>query len=141
MAWVVVAILLFVIIVFGYTSGAQSYATAQQAQAQIEVAKVAQVNAWGNLVTILIVGLIVLLILAVIAVIAWLMMRRSINAAQASAHAPRISTNQAPAVDSGQLNLLIQALILERLSPPTSVQLPAPEEDSAEDSFPWLTLK
>lgn len=141
MAWVVVAILLFVILAFGFTSGAQSYATAQQAQAQIEVAKVAQINAWGNLVTILIVGLVVLLVLAVIAVIAWLLMRRAINAAQASAHTPRISSNQAPAVDGNQLNLLISALILERLSPPTSAQLPAPEEEPVEDFFPWLHLK
>lgn len=143
MGWVVVAILLFVIVVFGWTSGAQSYATAQQAQAQIEVAKVGQINAWGNLVTILLVGLIVLLVLAVIALIAWLMLRRALaGAVQPSTRSPRISNGQAPALDNGQLNLLIQALILEQLSSPTPrLQLPEQTEESAEEPLSWLQLK
>jgi hypothetical protein len=145
MGWVVVAILLFVILAFGFTSGAQSYATAQQAQAQIEVAQVAQINAWGNLVTILIVGLIILLALVLIAAIAWLMMRRAMSGADkpsARGGSKAITTSQAPVLDNAQLGLLVQLKILELLNGQSPRQLPPPvEEQPAEEPLSWLRLE
>jgi len=63
MAWVVVVILLIAVIVFGISSGMDSYADARQAQATIEVAQVAQTQAWANMISLLVMAVVILLIL------------------------------------------------------------------------------
>lgn len=143
-----VAILMIVVIIFGVSSGMQSYATAQQAQAQIEVAKVAQVNAWGNLVTILMFLLIILIVFALIAAALWLLYKRS--AQRSSVHAPRVSTATHSTPVENQPQLTMQDLLqLEMLRAIRSLHapnsnapaLPAPHEEqevSTDDPFYWL---
>jgi uncharacterized membrane protein len=71
MPWLIIGILVLIVILFGISSSAQSYATAQQAQAQIEVAQLGQINAWGNLVVILAIVVLVGLIVALVAILVW----------------------------------------------------------------------
>lgn len=71
--YVLVVILLIIILVFGVASGMDAYASSRQAQASIEqakamseVAQVAQVNAWGNLITILTLALVIIAVVGLI---------------------------------------------------------------------------
>jgi len=146
MAILLAIAVIILIVMFGIQASAQSYATAQQAQAQIELARVAQVNAASNLISLLTVAIVVLLILLVLAAIVLMYVRRQlISADQASVHAgPRQirqpATAQAPMLGSEQISLLIQMKILEMLQSPRP-QLPAllqRDEQSADDPLSWL---
>jgi heme/copper-type cytochrome/quinol oxidase subunit 2 len=55
-------VLLIILIVFGCSSMMDSYADARQAQATIEVAQVAQTQAWTNLISVLVLSVLILLI-------------------------------------------------------------------------------
>jgi len=141
--YIFLAVLLLIVIVFGWSSGMQSYATAQQAQAQIEVAQVAQINAWGNVLTILIVGLIVVVMLAIFAFIAWLFLRRAL-AGNASA-ARETSRSQAPMLGKEEMGMLMQMKMLQMLdsmAPNRQAHLAAPrDEETAEEPLSWLRLE
>ena len=140
MGWLVF-VLLLIVIISGVSSGMQSYATAQQAQAQIEVARVAQVNAWGNLIIILV---LVLLIVLAIAGIAWLYLRRLQQVQRSGQPSVRVSSkssNELPAMDPNQtLALMVHLKTLEMLeSMKPTQQLPTPGEDiQDEQRFHWL---
>ena len=142
MGWLVLA-LLVIVIIFGVSSGMQSYATAQQAQAQIEVARVAQVNAWGNLVTILVLALVIVFVLAVIA-IALLYFSKGRQAKRSGQMPSRVqhkSIGEPAAMDPSQaLGLMVQLRMLEMMdSMKPSRQLPTPtEEQPDEEPFHWL---
>ena len=142
MGWLV-AILLVIVIIFGVSSSMQSYATAQQAQAQIEVARVAQVNAWGNLVTILILALVIVFVLAVIA-IALLYVSRARQPKRSGAFPVRAqskSIGEPSTMDPSQaLGLMLQMRLFEMVdSMKLSRQLPTPtEEQPDEEPFHWL---
>jgi uncharacterized membrane protein YhaH (DUF805 family) len=139
MALVVIA-LLIIVIIFGISSGMQSYATAQQAQAQIELAQVAQVNAWGNLVTILTLALVIVAILAVVMLVVLRRLDASKKSRQPSA---RIPGRDAPQLELST-NELIQLLILEKLAgldrPAKDVPvLDVPrEEQPVDEPLHWL---
>ena len=107
-----VVCLLLVVIVFGVASGMQSYASAQQAQAVIETAQVAQVSAWGNLISILaLVGGIVIVLALVVAVLWWMSQRNKTR--HTSVSGPRVASQpQAPAID---VNALIQLEMIRAL--------------------------
>ena len=77
--YVFIAILLIVVIIFGAASGMQSFATAQQAQAQIEVARLGQINAAANMVSIITTLFLTVIILALIAAVVWLLYKRSVT--------------------------------------------------------------
>ena len=139
-----IAILLLIVLVFGISSSMQSYDTAQQAQAQIELARVAQADAAGNLVSLI--SLIVLVLLILMAAIAWLYIRRVRQLQQTGMPSVRVGSSQirqpptgsAPQLDSQQINMLIQLRILELLQP-SRPQLPAPEQDQPVDEpLSWL---
>ncbi len=137
-----VAILLIIVVIFGITSGMQSYATAQQAQAQIETAQAAQVASWGNLMTILMIMLIVLAVLVLIAAVLWLVYRNLVRRST-SARTSR-STNEITSAPQPQftLNDLIQLEMLRTLksingSPKTLLDAPS-EEQPADEPFAWL---
>lgn len=144
MGWLVV-ILLIVLIIFGVSAGMDSYATAQMAQAQIETAKVAQVNAWGNLVTIMTLALVILVILLlIVCAVLWALWRRSAFRQQP---ARRVSTETLPAPAEPRLqqlpvNELIQLEMLRTLQSMRggqSAALPAAQEEQpSEEPLSWL---
>jgi len=149
--YLLVTVLLIVIVIFGVSSGMQSYATAQQAQATIEVAQVAQVNAWGNLVTILTLTLVILAALALIVfALYWFFLRMKIQKnvrtsvkqfQPESDHTPVFGPSQM----IGQLVQLETLRMLKSLNASSTntqanKQLSVPrEEDPVDDyGFPWL---
>lgn len=138
---VFIVILLAVVVIFGVSSGMQSYATAQQAQAQIETARVAQVNAWGNVLTILAVITIVIVAMLLIAAVIWVMYRRSLSRKpRAVSQSPDAS---APALPAGKtLEMLLQMkmleLLMDRTQPRNLLDTPREEQAPVDDLFPWL---
>lgn len=81
----VVIALIVVVVIFGISSGMQSYATAQQAQATIETARAAQMATFGNLLMIL---SILIVVLIVGGVLVYAMIRR-VKQMEISKSAPR----------------------------------------------------
>jgi len=136
-----IAILLIIVVIFGISSGMQSYATAQQAQAQIEVAKVAQISSWGNLVTILTLALVILVALMLIVGVLWMLYKRSARTT-ANHQRPVATPREEPQMGTNELTQLMMVLLLKSLQPPsnpTPHTPPAPrEEESTEELFPWL---
>lgn len=143
-----IGVLLLIVIVFGVSSGMQSYATAQQARAQIEVAQVAQVSAWGNLVTILTLALLVVVAVAVIAVVVWLMIKRSNQRAGVSATVRSAPREIEPGMSQQKmLEQMIQLKMLEVLTSSSprandarqTMSLPAPQDEPVDELPTWLT--
>ena len=141
-----VPVLLIVLIVMGISSSMQSYATAQQAQAQIEVARVAQANAAGNLVSLIVLGAMVVLILLAVVGIGLLYVRRLLQLKKTGASSVRVgptqirqpSAEQKPLLTQDQVNMLIQMKMLEMLQS-SRPELPAPKDDPpADEPLSWL---
>ena len=143
--YILVAILLIIVIVFGVSSGMQSYATARQAQATIEVAQLGQINAWGNLVTILTIALALVVFVALVAAVLWFLYKRSSGQrstlnSERSAHG--IKPLPGPTAPPPSLETLIQLetlRMLRSMNPPAS--LPSgngngPHED--DEPLQWL---
>lgn len=129
---VLIAILLLIVLVFGAASGMQSYASAKQAQATIEVAQVAQVNAWGNLVVIM---LLALVILCVLALIVWMVLKNSTKAQRVQMNQMRTSHQTPDELPNGpriSVETLVQLKVLEMLermsAPPARPQLETKNE-------------
>ncbi len=145
---ILVAILVLGLVAYGGVEMAHSYVSAQQAQAQIEqakaieeVARQGQINATGNLFTIM---TFMLFLILVMAVALYILYKRSIASNQRSAVSrPRqMSTGADPALmDPNQaLGMLVQLMVIEKLQSNNSTkQLTAPkEEQSIEDPLHWL---
>lgn len=133
---VLIAILLIIVLVFGIASGMQSYASAKQAQATIEVAQAAQVNAWGNLVVIVMTALV---ILCVMAVIIWLMWRLTANGHQQKQQRTFQPREETTILRPASVELLIQLKMLEmleRMGNPSTPSRPELEADATE--LEWL---
>jgi len=138
--YILVSILLLVVMIFGVVSGMQSFATAKQAQATIEVAQVAQVNAWGNLIVILVMAL---LIMAVLAIIVWMVYRSLI--AENGKIKP-IRGQQTPISHQPQFSMsdLVWLKMLEVLSsmsgnkPNQALSLMDSREEAVEEPLHWL---
>ena len=145
--YILVGILLIIVIVFGVSSGMQSYASAQQAQATIEVAQVAQVNAWGNLVTILTFAMLVVLTVALVAAVLWFLYRRSTLNRAGNDQRSEVSRPMAEARPQSQMsvNELTQLMMLDVLrsmrssAPPAS--LPSGNGSGPHDDEPLQWLK
>lgn len=142
----IVVILLLVVLVFGVVSGMQSYASAQQARAQIETAQVAQVNAWGNLIVSLVLTLI---ILVVVAVILWIFYRFTMTRHQQYRARLRPANPSRPMIGGPELSPLDQLVELEKLRllrdlrGEVTPMLPAPAEKDEQplvvnDPLYWL---
>lgn len=123
MVYVLVIALFLIVLVFGATSVMSSYASAKQAEAVTEVARVAQINATGNLVVIVLVALV---IVAALLLVAW-MVKRSFTS-QVVKPALRGPVTQQPAVD---MNMLVQLETLRALR--AMQQLPAPRSDALDE--------
>ena len=138
MGWIVVFILVVVLIVFGMTSSAQSYATAQHAQAQIEVARVAQINAWGNLAVILSILVIVVVILVLVVALVYLRIR-----VDAVKQKPVREPSDSPMLPSkSQMDMMLYAMMFRMLnagqSPqPTNLIEALKEDDAIADPLSW----
>ena len=140
MIWIVI-LLSAVLIIIGISSGMQSYASAQQAQAQIEMARAMQISAGGNLVTILGGLLIVLIVLILIVVLAWFSWRRFLNRLQAD---ERPQTGPAAARGGLTISDLVQLEMIRTLREmrgPQDLALPAPHEEPAQTDDPLHWLK
>lgn len=140
MFYFVIAILVMVVIIFGVSSTSQSYATAQQAKAQIETAQLGQISAWGNLITILVVAVIIIVVLAILAFALYWIFVRPRARVNARAVAPRVQGSAQPALDPGAaINQLVQLEMLKALRSMNGGSAPAlldaPQED---DEIPWL---
>ena len=137
MAWVVVFILLIVLILFGVSSSAQSYATAQQAEAMKKVAEVAQINAWGNLILIFAILIILLVVLA--AIVAFVYLRTRVDAAKK--HPVREPSEPPMLPSKSQMDMMLYTMMFRMLDsmqkPQQSNLIEMPKEES-EDPFPWL---
>jgi len=141
MHWFVIAVLVLVVIIFGVSSTAQSYATAQQAKAQIETAQVAQINAWGNLITILTLSLVIAVVLVILLVaLYWFFARPRIGKpGRGSIH--EIGDRPAPTLDAGAVNTLVQLEVLRTLRSMSGDGSPAllpPLKQEEEDLPAWL---
>ena len=136
---ILIAVLLLIVIIFGISSGMDSYATAQQARATIEVAQVAQVNAWGNLVTILTIALALVIFVALVAAVLWILYRRSAVSSQRPRNALPPS-DIPPMAPPPSLETLIQLEILRMLRDlHAPASLPAPrEQELVDEPFHWL---
>lgn len=138
MHWLVIGLLLLVVILFGVSSTSQSYATAQQAKAQIEVAQVAQINAWGNLVTIVTIAILIVLFVALAALLVWMLSKRS------TLTQSRITRVEQPAVEGRQerplsVSDLVQLEALRMLKEMRGASTPALPDRASEDDVPlWL---
>ena len=133
--YILVGILLIIVILFGVSSGMQSYATAQQAQATIEVAQVAQVSAWGNLITILAIALLVVLAVALVAAVLWIRFMNSKFNRAGSGQRSEVSRQMtearpqgqtlAPGASAGVVEELTQLMLLDMLRSMRSSNPPA----------------
>jgi O-antigen/teichoic acid export membrane protein len=138
MQWMVIGSLVLVVIIFGISSTSQSYATAQQAKAQIETAQVAQINAWGNLVTIVTIAFLAVLFVALVALLVWMLYKRS------TLTRSRITRVDQPAVEAKpelQLSVsdLVQLEALRMLKEMRGGSTPALPERPSDDDVPlWL---
>ncbi len=75
--WILVAILLIVLIIWGIDAGLQNIATATQAQATVETARAAQIASIGNMIIILLVTLIILALLVLAGYMAFLRTKKT----------------------------------------------------------------
>lgn len=132
--YVLVAILVFVVLVMAISSGMDSYATAQQAQATIEVAQVAQLNAWGNLVTIGILALVIIAALALIVIVLVIAYKRKGSRSYSRSSSTRGEVQQPRLAISD----LIQLEMLRTLKSMNTNTLTLPEEQSEEQLLDWL---
>ena len=141
MGWLI-AVLLLIVIIFGVSSGMDSYATAQQARATIEVAQVAQVNAWGNLVTILTIALELVIFVALVAVVLWVIYKRSAVSGQRSAGSRQMpEVRPQSQISINELTQLMMLDMLRSMRAPAQPALPdrsVPSEEPVDEPFHWL---
>ncbi len=121
MVYVFLCAMLLLMLIMGISSAMSSYADAQHAQAVIEVARVGQINAMGNLMIIVIVFVGALLVLAALAFGLWLVMRREL-ARQKAATGPTRGGGGLAISDMVALEMLRQ------MRGRNNAQLPAPQQ-------------
>jgi Tfp pilus assembly protein PilV len=145
MMYILVAVLLLVVIIFSVSSTSQSYATAQQAKAQIETAQLGQINAWGNLFTILTLALIILVVLAVLVfALYWFFVRAKThrNGRASVQRFPQGADSQLPRIDAGAtISQLVQLETLKILRSMNATPGASPavlDAPTEEDEIPWL---
>ena len=114
-----------------------------------ELIRVAQVSAWGNLITILTLTLVIVAVLAIIAAVLWMMLKRSnptrgfYQRAYPQQRASLQSTEREgqPQISINDLMQLKMLEMLTAMSKPTTptVSLPASKEaEPSESPFDWL---
>lgn len=139
MPYILLVIVLIVFLAMSISSGMQSYATAKQAEAQIATAHVAQINAWGNLIVILVLAL---AIVVGIAVIVWMLKRnqRPARSGQVLLNRPRGQETNQPQISISDLTQLATLKILMSLTkqdeqPNTAI---TKHSEEVSDPFHWL---
>jgi hypothetical protein len=146
--YILIAILLLIVVIFGVSSGMQSYASVRQSQAAIEqakamqeVAKVGQINAQANLITIQTMALIILVIVVLAAAVLWISYKRTMAkrtsvslSRPASATAPREQDPLEQILELEKLRLLRDIQSSNQLQLPDS----QPARRSENDPLHWL---
>jgi hypothetical protein len=140
-----VIVLLAILLVFGVSSAMNSYASARQAQVAIEVAQVAQINAWGNLVIILAMSFLIVAVIALVIVVFYLRSRAN----QPVARTPQFGVrkpSQKTAMPEFSMNDLIQLEMLRTLRTLNSAQMPAlasPQQAEEPEmvELPWMARR
>ena len=98
-----------------------------------------QINAWGNLITILTMALLILLVLAILLFAVYWFFLRSKARGQARAVAPRVQGPAQPAVDTGSaINQMMQMEMLKLLRSMNSTSQPVLDAPKEDDEIPWL---
>lgn len=140
-----VIVLLAILLVFGISSAMGSYASARQAQVAIEVAHVAQINAWGNLVIILAMAFLLVAVIALVIVVLYLRSRANQPMTRTSQFGVRRPSAKA-AMPEFSLNDLIQLEMLRTLRALNAPQMPAlasPQQDEEPEvvDLPWMARR
>ncbi len=138
MPYILLVIVLIVFAAMAVQSSMQSYATAEQAEAQIATAHVAQINAWGNLIIILV---LLLLIVALLAFIIWMLQRgrRATRGGQTPIQRPRVTEDGQPQVSISELTQLATLKILMSLMPKDEQSTATTKQsEDAPDFLHWL---
>lgn len=136
--------LLVILLVFGISSAMGSYANARQAQVAIEVAQVAQINAWGNLIIILAMALMAIALIAAVVLIVYL--RTNTAPAQPRQWNGQRNISKPIAQPEFSMNDLIQLEMLRALrmlSAPQMPALPKPQQDEEQEmaDLPWMARR
>jgi hypothetical protein len=145
------AITIILALMFALPSLSQSYASAKQAQAVIEVGKAAQIASAGNLIIIATLSILLLSALGVIAYLLWRTRQRTANPRWVSGPNANWGQQQIQQPDANaMLPALMTALLVQAISNQPQQSLPA-ESDSVfrpryeleslqtdgDDDFPW----
>jgi len=101
--------LLVLALVFGVSSISQSFATAKQAQATIENARVAEIASISNLVFVL---LLVLLVITIIGITLYFLLHSKTNPQQ---HSHQPTQAQVPPISNANLDHLLTLLLVQLL--------------------------
>ena len=141
MVWIIAALLIILILV-SLSSSADSYATAQMAQAQIETARAAQISASGHVMAMMILGGLIVLIVLGLLLVAFLGIRARARQAEEISVQPGGSRVRAPSatlglMDPNQMAMLIQLMILERLQGSRPELAPPAENQPADEPLSW----
>lgn len=130
--------LLILALVFGVSSISQSYATAKQAQATIETARVAEIASISNLVIIL---LLVLLVTAIIGAVLYFALHSKSNSHQRSHQSKQSQVSNTGNANWDHLLTLLLVQILQNHMEQNASQLNIPPtymDAPSEDNDPWL---
>ncbi len=142
MSTLILVIALLIVLVFGVVSAMSAYASARQADAVIETARVAQVNAVGNLITILALIFAIVLLVALIVAALWWMSQKNRSRAYAGYNQRAPVQVQTPPVDINMLMQLEMLRTLRSFHQPTQPLLTDGNADEAQGEqvdFPqWL---
>ena len=132
--YILVFTMLLIVAIMGISSAMGAYAQAEQAHATIAVAQVAQINAWGNLLVIIIVFVVCLLALALIAAGLWLVWKREMAKVQMAT-----KTQQAHPQGRGMsMSDLVALEMLRQMRSQNQPQLMAPQQDEHVDITDWM---
>lgn len=113
MIYIFLILIILLGLIWGVTSISQSYASAKQAQASIEIAHTAQIASTGNVVVILILSIIVIMLLSALL---WLVLSQK-NIEKQHQY-PKAMRSSIPSAETFQtLTLLALMQIIQRQSP------------------------
>jgi uncharacterized protein HemY len=142
--------LIIIVLIFGIVSGMQSYASAKQAEAAIEMAKANQVSSAGNFTAILTSLFVVLFVMAILIglIYLYLKFRKTMTAVQRGQRGrlPHQSSgmevldagDRSAQIDSATINQLMQLEMLKylrSLNPASNQKQLAEPEENQNDGF------
>ena len=134
--YILVFAMMLILAIMGISSAVGAYAQAEQARATIAVAQVAQINAWGNLLVIIVVFVVCLLVLALIAGGLWLVWKREMAKVQSAA---KVQQTQGRGGGMSLSDLVALEMLRQmRSQGQNQPQLMAPPQDETVDVTDWM---